>query len=54
MAIAIRTAVIKNNTLFIQSGAGVVADSDPTSEWGKSKQSPRSGSGGADGAGRVG
>ncbi|PCH62148.1 MAG: anthranilate synthase component I [SAR86 cluster bacterium] len=33
MAIAIRTAVIKNNTLYVQAGAGVVADSDPTAEW---------------------
>ena len=33
MAIAIRTAVIKNNTLYIQAGAGVVADSVPRSEW---------------------
>lgn len=33
LAIAIRTAVIKNKTLYVQSGAGVVADSDPTSEW---------------------
>ncbi|MES2663646.1 MAG: anthranilate synthase component I [Pseudomonadota bacterium] len=32
-AIAIRTAVIKNKTLYIQAGAGVVADSDPTAEW---------------------
>jgi anthranilate synthase component 1 len=27
MAIAIRTAVIKNHRLFIQAGAGIVADS---------------------------
>ncbi|MES2605596.1 MAG: anthranilate synthase component I [Pseudomonadota bacterium] len=33
MAIAIRTAVIKDNTLYIQAGAGVVADSIPRSEW---------------------
>ncbi|MBT4836904.1 MAG: anthranilate synthase component I [Methylococcales bacterium] len=32
-AIAIRTAVIKDQTLYIQAGAGIVADSDPTSEW---------------------
>lgn len=32
-AIAIRTAVIKNGQLFIQAGAGLVADSDPQSEW---------------------
>jgi len=33
MAIAIRTAVIKDNTLYIQAGAGVVADSVPALEW---------------------
>ncbi|MDD7804026.1 MAG: anthranilate synthase component I [Endozoicomonas sp. (ex Botrylloides leachii)] len=32
-AIAIRTAVIKNHTLHIQAGAGVVADSIPELEW---------------------
>jgi anthranilate synthase component 1 len=32
-AIAIRTAVIKAGTLYIQAGAGVVADSVPELEW---------------------
>jgi len=32
-AIAIRTAVIKNQIMHIQAGAGVVADSVPESEW---------------------
>ena len=32
-AIAIRTAVIKDKTLYIQAGAGVVADSVPRLEW---------------------
>jgi len=32
-AIAIRTAVIKNDTLHIQVGAGIVADSVPHREW---------------------
>ena len=32
-AIAIRTAVIKNKTLHIQAGAGIVYDSVPKSEW---------------------
>ena len=32
-AIAIRTAVIKGNKLYIQAGAGVVADSIPRLEW---------------------
>jgi anthranilate synthase component 1 len=30
--IAIRTAVIKGNRVFVQAGAGIVADSDPISE----------------------
>ncbi len=33
LAIALRTAVVKNNTLFVQAGAGIVADSVPDSEW---------------------
>ncbi|CAH9019074.1 anthranilate synthase component I [Candidatus Nitrosacidococcus sp. I8] len=33
MAIAIRTGVIKNNTLYIQAGAGIVYDSIPQYEW---------------------
>jgi anthranilate synthase component I len=33
MAIAIRTAVIKDGRLFVQAGAGIVADSVPESEW---------------------
>jgi anthranilate synthase component 1 len=32
-AIAIRTAVIKDRVLFIQAGAGIVADSVPANEW---------------------
>ena len=32
-AIAIRTAVIKGDTLHIQAGAGIVADSKPALEW---------------------
>ena len=32
-AIAIRTAVIKDGTLHIQAGAGIVADSVPANEW---------------------
>lgn len=32
-AIAIRTAVIKDNTLYVQAGAGIVADSVPDMEW---------------------
>ena len=33
MAIAIRTAVIKDGVLSIEAGAGIVADSVPRSEW---------------------
>jgi len=33
VAIAIRTGVIKNNMLYVQAGAGIVADSVPLSEW---------------------
>ncbi|HEY8570340.1 anthranilate synthase component I [Microbulbifer sp.] len=32
-AIAIRTAVIKDEKIYVQAGAGLVADSDPQSEW---------------------
>jgi anthranilate synthase component 1 len=32
-AIALRTAVVKDNRLYIQAGAGIVADSDPEMEW---------------------
>jgi anthranilate synthase component 1 len=33
IAIAIRTAVVKDRKLHVQAGAGIVADSDPNSEW---------------------
>jgi anthranilate synthase component 1 len=33
VAIAIRTGVIKDQTLYVQAGAGVVADSVPELEW---------------------
>jgi anthranilate synthase component 1 len=33
VAIAIRTGVVKDNTLYVQAGAGVVADSVPEAEW---------------------
>lgn len=33
MAIAIRTAIIKNATLYAQAGAGIVYDSVPDNEW---------------------
>ncbi|HEX5337786.1 MAG TPA: anthranilate synthase component I [Gallionella sp.] len=33
VAIALRTAVVKDKTLYVQAGAGIVADSIPDSEW---------------------
>ena len=33
LAIAIRTAVIKDGMLHVQAGSGIVADSDPQKEW---------------------
>jgi len=33
LAIAIRTALVKDKELHVQAGAGIVADSDPNSEW---------------------
>ncbi len=33
MSIAIRTCVIRENKVYVQAGAGVVADSNPESEW---------------------
>ncbi|HUW29482.1 MAG TPA: anthranilate synthase component I [Sulfuriferula sp.] len=33
LAIAIRTAVIKDGMLYVQAGAGIVADSVPENEW---------------------
>ena len=33
VAIAIRTGLIKDNMLYVQAGAGIVADSVPESEW---------------------
>lgn len=33
LAIAIRTALIKDGTAYVQAGAGIVADSDPESEY---------------------
>ncbi|MDO5058417.1 MAG: anthranilate synthase component I [Neisseria sp.] len=41
LAIAIRTAVLKNGTLYAQSGAGVVTDSDPQSEWQETQNKAR-------------
>ncbi|HEY5682453.1 MAG TPA: anthranilate synthase component I, partial [Sulfuricaulis sp.] len=40
-AIAIRTAVIKGRTLYIQAGAGIVADSVPRNEWNETMNKAR-------------
>ena len=41
VAIAIRTGVIKNNKLYVQAGAGIVADSVPQSEWEETQNKAR-------------
>ncbi len=41
LAIAIRTAVIKDGQLHVQAGAGIVADSDPASEWQETQSKAR-------------
>jgi anthranilate synthase component 1 len=41
LAIAIRTAVIKEGTLYVQAGAGIVADSVPQSEWTETQNKAR-------------
>ncbi len=41
LAIAIRTAVIKDQTLYVQAGAGIVADSVPLSEWTETRNKAR-------------
>jgi anthranilate synthase component 1 len=41
LAIAIRTAVVKDGKLHVQAGAGIVADSDPTSEWQETENKAR-------------
>ena len=41
LAIAIRTAVIKNQTLYVQAGAGIVADSDVDAEWNETRAKMR-------------
>lgn len=40
-AIAIRTAVIKDKKLYVQAGAGIVADSVPQSEWDETRNKGR-------------
>ena len=41
VAIAIRTAVLKDRMLHVQAAAGVVADSDPLSEWRETQHKAR-------------
>jgi anthranilate synthase component 1 len=41
VAIAIRTAIIKDRTLHVQAGAGIVADSVPESEWQETRAKAR-------------
>ncbi|WP_234087074.1 anthranilate synthase component I [Azonexus sp. R2A61] len=41
LAIAIRTAVVKDGQLYVQAGAGIVADSDPQSEWEETRNKAR-------------
>jgi len=42
LAIAIRTGLIKEQTLHIQAGAGIVMDSDPSAEWQETLNKARS------------
>ncbi len=39
--IALRTAVVKDGTMHVQAGCGVVADSDPQAEWEETRQKAR-------------
>ncbi|AGF48072.1 anthranilate synthase component I [Candidatus Kinetoplastibacterium oncopeltii TCC290E] len=41
VAIAIRTGIIKNGILYVQSAAGIVADSDPELEWAETEAKAR-------------
>jgi anthranilate synthase component I len=41
VAIAIRTAVVKGGRLHVQAAAGIVADSDPLSEWQETQHKAR-------------
>ncbi|MEI6482017.1 MAG: anthranilate synthase component I [Betaproteobacteria bacterium] len=41
VAIAIRTGIIKNDTLYVQAAAGVVADSIPEMEWRETEHKAR-------------
>ncbi len=41
VAIALRTAVVKDGMLYVQAGAGIVADSNPDSEWQETQNKAR-------------
>ena len=41
LAIAIRTAVLKDGQIHVQAGAGLVADSDPDAEWAETQSKAR-------------
>ncbi len=41
LAIAIRTAVVKDGTLYVQAGAGILADSVPENEWEETRNKAR-------------
>ena len=41
VAIAIRTGIVQNNTLYVQAAAGVVADSIPEMEWKETEHKAR-------------
>jgi anthranilate synthase component 1 len=41
LAIAIRTAVVKDGSIHVQAGAGIVADSDPDAEWQETQSKAR-------------
>src|SRR5690606_29187726 len=41
LAIAIRTAVVKDGHIHVQAGAGIVADSDPDAEWQETQSKAR-------------
>jgi anthranilate synthase component I len=41
VAIAIRTGIIKDQTLYVQAAAGIVADSVPEKEWAETEQKAR-------------
>jgi len=41
LAIAIRTAVLKDGQIHVQAGAGIVSDSDPDAEWQETRNKAR-------------